>query len=434
MPPSLPTVSIVVLNWNGKRHLQSCLESLLELDYPESSLELILCDNGSADGSVDFVRTSFPRVRVVALDRNYGFADGNNRAARVATGKWIGFLNNDMRVEPSWIRDMLAGAEGRPNAVCLSSRIVNWDGSAVDFVGGGVNYQGHGFQVDYGKASSEHDVSRRLLFACGGAMLIDRNVFLEVGGFDAEFFAFFEDVDLGWRLNILGHDVWYVPGATAFHRHHGTSSRIDAHRLRVLYERNALAMIYKCFDEQNLAAALPAAMLLLNERALSMAGVDRSQFAMGEVAGPPSAFDGQDVAAAKPSLFTRGRRALRREGFRTAALRTAGWGATRLASGLLSIRGRSQPGVVVLPGVAVSHYIAVSQFARLLESLKAKRQWIQERRKRTDAEILPLFVDPFFASYAEPEYLKFYRWLNRVLELEARFSSAADRGQRTPVT
>jgi GT2 family glycosyltransferase len=380
---------------------------------------------------VDFVKKNFTRVRLVALDRNYGFAEGNNRAARVATGKWVGFLNNDMRVEPSWIKDLLSEADRRPHAVCLASRIVAWDGSAIDFVGGGINYQGHGFQVDYGKASSEHDRSRRLLFACGGAMLIDRKVFLEVGGFDEQFFAFFEDVDLGWRLNLLGYDVWYVPGATAYHRHHGTSNRIDAHKLRVLYERNALAMIYKCFDDQNLAAALPAALLLLNERALSIAGVDRGRFTMVAAESTAKAVDGQNDAADKDSapragLIAKGRRVLRQDGVRTAALRTAGWGVTKVASGLLSMRGRSQPRVVVLPGVAVSHYIAASQFAHLLESLKRKRAWIQERRKRTDAEILPLFVDPFYASYADDQYLKFYRSITSILDLESRFGAALD--------
>ena len=78
--PVEPSVSLVVLNWNGKQHLESCLGSLTALDYPESKLELILCDNGSSDGSVEFAKAKFPRVKVIALDRNYGFAEGNDRA------------------------------------------------------------------------------------------------------------------------------------------------------------------------------------------------------------------------------------------------------------------------------------------------------------------------------------------------------------------
>src|SRR5438105_14224588 len=272
MPPrQVPSVSRIVLNWNGRAHLEPCLRSLLDLDYDPERLEVILCDNGSEDGSADYVRARFPAVKVIQLERNHGFAEGNDLAAEQASGEWLGFLNNDMRVERDWLNDLLAALDDHPRAACLASRIKTWDGSALDFIGGGVNYQGHGFQVDYGEQSSDRDVERRVLFACGGAMLIRREVFREVGGFDRDYFAYFEDVDPGWRLNLLGHQVWYTPRATAFHRHHGTASRLVAHKLRVLYERNALFTIYKCFEDRDLDRLLTTALLLLNERALRLA-------------------------------------------------------------------------------------------------------------------------------------------------------------------
>lgn len=427
MAGDLPSISIIVLNWNGRRHLKPCLQSLLALDYPESRLEIILCDNGSNDGSVEYVRKNFTRVRVVALDRNYGFAEGNNRAVKVAGGEWVGFLNNDMKVEPSWIKDMLAGIDDQPTAVCLSSRILNWDGSAIDFAGGGINYQGHGFQVGHGKLQLDHGEPGRLLFACGGAMLIRKDVFLDVGGFDEQFFAFFEDVDLGWRLNLLGYDVWYVPGATALHRHHGTARKIQPHKLRVLYERNALAMIYKCFDDQNLAAALPAALVLLNERALSLSGLNAADFTLGEFDKTAELVDEQGDALivgslARPNLFVRALRVLRQDGVRLTAFLAAGWALTLIAGFLLWMRDQFRPSVFIVPGVTVSHYVGVSEFAHLLGSLRKKRAWIQERRKRSDAELLPLFVNPLFAQYPDDQYVRFYRWMNRVLELDKRFA------------
>ena len=276
--PELPSVSLIVLNWNGRRHLDACLGSIQALDYPADRLQLILCDNGSSDGSVEHVRSTFPGVDVVALDANYGFAEGNNRAAETARGDWLGFLNNDMHVEPDWMLRLVEPLQDQPGLACIASRIANWDGTAIDFIGGGVNFQGHGFQVDYGSVKSSEDGARRLLFACGGAMLVRRDIFLELGGFDPEYFAFYEDVDLGWRLNLLGHDVWYEPRATAFHRHHGTAGSVPGHRIRVLHERNALYTIYKCFDDANLAAALPAALLLLNEKALRISHLDVSEY------------------------------------------------------------------------------------------------------------------------------------------------------------
>ncbi|HXC77967.1 MAG TPA: glycosyltransferase family 2 protein [Candidatus Acidoferrum sp.] len=430
MLPDTPTVSIVVLNWNGKRHLSAALESLVALDYPQTKLEIVLCDNGSADGSADFVRQRFPSVRVVALDRNYGFAEGNNRAARLVSGEWIGFLNNDMWVEPSWLQDLLAPLAEQPQLKCLASRIKNWDGSALDFIGGGVSFHGHGFQRDHGETSSIHDQPRRLLFPCGGAMLIKRDLFLEVGGFDPDFFAFFEDVDLGWRLNLLGHDVWYTPAATAFHRHHSTAHRIDPHQLGVLYERNALAMIYKCFDDGNLAAVLPMALLLLNERALEHARVDRSAFAIpGSEAAEevttqvmPSNLGSQPA----PTLVARGRKILREQGVGVAAAKALRQPGKWTLAGLRPIVEQLRPKHFLVPAMAMSYWVGASEFAHQLETLNTKRAWIQSRRKRSDAEIIPLFVDPFYANYPDPNFHRFTRWLVRVQGLDHRFGAVPD--------
>ncbi|MFQ5578334.1 MAG: glycosyltransferase family 2 protein, partial [Anaerolineae bacterium] len=101
-----PTVSVIVINYNGRQHLTTCFESLLALDYPPDALELILADNASADDSVALVRRRFPSVRIIAHPQNYGFAGGNNRAAEQAGGRYIVFLNNDMRVQPDWLKSL----------------------------------------------------------------------------------------------------------------------------------------------------------------------------------------------------------------------------------------------------------------------------------------------------------------------------------------
>jgi GT2 family glycosyltransferase len=424
-----PSVSLIVLNWNGRSHLDSCLESLLDLDYPCDRIEIVLCDNGSTDGSVEHVRRRFPDVKVVSLERNHGFAEGNNLAAEQAAGEWLGFLNNDMWVERSWLKDLVSTLEDHPGARCLASRIKTWDGSAIDFVGGGVNYQGHGFQVDQGRRTSAADAERRVLFACGGAMLVRRDVFLGEGGFDADFFAFFEDVDLGWRLNLLGYETWYTPRATAFHRHHGTAGRVPPHVLRVLYERNALCTIYKCFEDENLDRVLPASLLLLNERALRLAGFDPAAFRLGSYEGP---------AGGEGPFLERGLRVLREEGPGSAALKAGRLLRRRLRGALGSVAEgalrRTDPGLlivrpdegVVWPTVAVSHFAAVSEFAHGLESLNEKRRSLQARRTVSDRELVPLMVDPFFANYADPEYVGFYRRITRLLGLDARFPVAQD--------
>jgi GT2 family glycosyltransferase len=431
MTGEFPTVSIVVLNWNGKGHLEACLKSLLALDYPESKLQIVLCDNGSTDGSTDFVRERFPTVTVVALDHNYGFAEGNNRAARSATGEWVGFLNNDMWLEPPWLRNMLAPLDAQPKLSCIASRIMNWDGSAIDFVGGGVSFHGHGYQVDHGELTSTHDVARRLLFACGGAMLIRRELFLEIGGFDPAFFAFFEDVDLGWRLNVMGHDVWYTPEATAYHRHHGTANRIEPHQITVLFERNALSMIYKCFDDDNLAAALPAALLLVNERGLELAGLDVKQFGIPGDADPaaeaaPQWEEGDILRAPRPGLVARGQKVLRDRGPWVLLGKALRQPIKLVVAGYGRLVARLPPRHFVVSAPALAYFVGISRFASQLESLNKKRAYIQSHRKRSDAEILPLFVDPFFPIYPDPHFRRFSRWLFRVQGLDRRFGVRPD--------
>ena len=423
-----PTVSLIVLNWNGRGHLAACLNSLQKLDYPADKLQLILCDNGSTDGSAAYVAETFPGIHLVALDRNLGFAEGNDIAVESATGDWVGFLNNDMVVPPDWLRHLVAPLESQPGLACLSSRILNWDGTAVDFIGGGVNFQGHGYQVAYGSPATIEDHERRLLFACGGAMLIRRDVFLELGGFDPSYFAFFEDIDLGWRLNLLGYDVWYTPKATAYHRHHGTARKIPGHKLKVLYERNALSTIYKCLDDENLAAALPTALLLINEKALRVTHVDYAAWDLG-FGGPriPTSYPAAQASPVPPppsrpreTPLGKAIRIARDEGVRIML---------RKAVGLLRWRWyqlRSGRGMHPVSNVALAHHIAVREFTHRIDDLTAKRRWLQAHRVRSDAEIVALVPDMIHdASVLDADYALFHAWLCDVMGITERFGPLA---------
>jgi hypothetical protein len=269
-------------------------------------------------------------------------------------------------------------------------------------------------------------------------MVIKRHTFQEVGGFDPDYFAYFEDVDLGWRLNLLGREVWYTPRATAYHRHHGTASSVPDHRLAVLYERNALSTIYKCLAEETLDRVLPVALMLVNERGLTMAGVDRATFAMSPA--KPSADAGEPAGPAAPArepLAARAQRVLREEGFGGVAaksLRLLRY-YVRLAIGnaMLWATARLHPQLfpppdrfTVVPSVALSQYVAISEFARSLERLKAKRCWLQERRRVSDPQLFALFDDPFFVNYPDERYVHFYRWLTRIQGLDRLFSPPND--------
>jgi GT2 family glycosyltransferase len=345
MNNELPTVSVVVLNYNGLKHLESCFSSLLALDYPPDLIELILVDNASRDDSIPFTRKTFPSVRIVETGSNLGFAAGNNFGAERATGEYVAFLNNDTRVDPRWLTELVSAVlAGRGTGlVCTASLVLNWAGEKIDFKTSGVNFHGFGFQPSYGKPYKPAEIAPRdILFACGGSMLIDRAIFLEIGGFDPDYFAFFEDVDLGWRLWLLGYRVTLTPSAITYHRHHGTAGSMSAHRTYLLYERNALYTIYKNYEDAHVHKILSAALLLLGGRAIRFIEAGGTSLADFDFSNPES----------DPS-----------------------------------------PDISIHRN-AVAALLAANEFSDNLARTRVKRDWIQSRRKRSDRELFALFGQP----------------------------------------
>lgn len=343
--PSSPKVAVLVLNLNGQRHLNACLPALEAQVYPNQ--EIVVVDNGSTDDSLAFVRRAHPSVRVIELGYNAGFCGGYNQAVRQVDAEWLVLLNNDTRVEPDWLTELMAAAE-RHHATVVASRMLDWTGAHIDFVGGTTSFEGHSWQIDHGQPASQMPEERDLLFACGGSMLVSRAAFLDAGGFDEDFFAYFEDVDLGWRLSLMGHRIVLAPRAVTYHRLHGTSgSMAVAQRLR-LYERNALAMLVKNYEDHTLSRAFPAAVALSLYRALARLPIDATRFVLGR---------------SRP------------------------------------------PGVVGIPAPAAAHLIGLEDLGRWLPALLAKRRAIQARRQRSDRELAPLFGDLFRLHEVDDHYL-----------------------------
>ena len=271
-----PVVSIVILTAIGATHVRECLESLRQQTYPLDRIEIIVVDNNSAEDPTAVVERSYPGARVIRNASNVGFAAGNNVGAAVATGDYLVFLNDDTRVHTGWLAELVETAHRR-GAASVASFIVDWSGKKVDFVDGAVNFQGKGFQLDYDAPVDSLSLAEKpMLFACGCAMLIDRAVFADAGGWDEGTFAYYEDVELGWRLNLLGHAVWFSPRSIVHHKHHGTSGRWPEPPRTRLYERNSLRMIYELLDLGSLARALPASLLLAADRALLSTPLSRA--------------------------------------------------------------------------------------------------------------------------------------------------------------
>jgi GT2 family glycosyltransferase len=235
-------VSVVVVNFREPRLTLECLAALRELDSED--VEIICVDNASDDDSLDLLG-AVPDVRLVSAPRNLGFAGGCNLGASHATGEFVAFLNNDARPDRLWLEQARSALLADSTIGCVASKVLDWDGERIDYVDAGLTWFGMGYKPRTGeRCRPEDEVGRDVLFATGAAMVMRRQLFEEVGGFDERFFMFYEDVDLGWRLNLLGHRVRYVPASVVYHRHHATVAAYGEHSEWFLLERNALMALY----------------------------------------------------------------------------------------------------------------------------------------------------------------------------------------------
>jgi GT2 family glycosyltransferase len=215
-------VTTIVVSWNGRAYLDQCLSSLLaQTCQPQ---EIIVVDNGSTDGSAEYVAANYPGAHVMRLSENAGFAAANNLAIRQSSGAYVALLNNDAYAEPDWLTRLIEAAEGDPSVGMCASKmvfacrpdVINSTGICVDRAG--IAWDRHG-----GEADDDRETQPVEIFgACGGAALYRRAMLDEVGLLDEDFFAYLEDVDLAWRAQRAGWRCLYVPAARVYHAHSAT--------------------------------------------------------------------------------------------------------------------------------------------------------------------------------------------------------------------
>jgi GT2 family glycosyltransferase len=211
-------VAVVIVNWNGARFLERCLASLMRQTRMPS--QIILVDNASTDESLAIVRR-FPVVRLLALDSNTGFARANNIAIEsVADGtEWVALLNPDAFAEPEWLEQLLAAAQRHPGYAMFSSKMLDAaDTSRLDGIGDAYHISGRVWRRGHGAPNGREAQQECEVFSpCAAAALYRRSALQEAGGFDEGFFCYVEDVDLGFRLRLLGYGCLYVPESAVLH-------------------------------------------------------------------------------------------------------------------------------------------------------------------------------------------------------------------------
>lgn len=217
-------VTVVVVNWNGGRFLEPCLTALLAQTFRPH--EIIVVDNASSDGSLEIARR-FPSVHLIALEQNTGFARGNSLAIEAASAEseWIALINLDAFAAPRWLEALLAAAESNPQFDVFGSQLINAaDSTLLDGTGDAYHISGLAWRTAHGVPVSHLRESECEIFSpCAAAVLYRRNALLKAGSFDEDYFCYVEDVDLGFRLRLVGYRCLYVPQSVAHHVGSGTT-------------------------------------------------------------------------------------------------------------------------------------------------------------------------------------------------------------------
>ena len=382
-------VSVAIPSWNGLEHLKICIEALAAQNNPGMDWEIIVFDNGSRDGTAQWLERQHPGIKVISSGVNIGFAGAVNRLVADAEGEVVAILNNDTRPEPEWLGVLVDALYSAPSDVAVvSGLIVDWSGERLDFAKGCMTFDGHAFQLDFHKRLKDCSIpapGTDLLFACGGNMIVRKNDFVESGGFDEDYFAYYEDVDFGWRLWGRGRRIICAPDARVAHRSGATSDALGNYCRGSLFERNSFLTAYKNYDQELWEKMMPAVLLAL---------LSRTQHLLTD------SNPGADVLTENPfsgSLdnFT-GQSGFFSEGIISRSGQHLGNLCNRVLARLF---GGRRPCCKIVNEGTVAQLQAVSYILENIDGAAVKRKSVQAGKVRSDKEIFerfPLYIVPTY--------------------------------------
>ena len=246
---------VLVINFNGVKHLQECLSSLSIQTYQKT--KILVVDDGSTDTSLNFIQTNFPTIEILALKTNLGFAKVVNGGINYALDKYqptyLAILNNDTRVDQDWLKNLIRAIETEKNIVAVASNMLFYnDPSLINSQGSKFTFSGHGLDINFKKKRSEVKImAKYVLASCWGATLLRSETLNKIGLLDENYYAYFEDLDWGYRANLLGYKIVFEPKALVLHK---GSAFWENYQFKKIYlcERNSLYTIIKNYEFKNI--------------------------------------------------------------------------------------------------------------------------------------------------------------------------------------
>jgi GT2 family glycosyltransferase len=271
------STAVVILNWNGTAHLRRFLPSVVR-NTPEG-VRIVVADNGSTDDSVAVLEQEFPSVEVLKLERNYGFAEGYNRALAQIDAEYCVLLNSDVETPEGWLEPLVARLDENERVAAVAPKLL-WSEGREQFeyagaAGGFIDYLGYPFcrgrvLKSVERDCGQYDDTREVFWASGAAFCCRLEIFKSLGGFAREFFAHMEEIDLCWRMQIAGYKVEVEPRSKVYHYGGGTLATDSPNKI-FLNHRNNLAMLFRCSTSGQRAVVAVVRPLLDAMAALSYA-------------------------------------------------------------------------------------------------------------------------------------------------------------------
>lgn len=252
-------VAIVILNWNGQKMLAKFLPNVIE--YSRQDAEIWVADNSSSDGSMHLLETQFPQVKTIVLEQNFGFAEGYNRALRQIEADYYVLLNSDVEVSHHWLTPLIEFMDSHPQvAACQPKLLAEYDKDSFEYAGAcGGFLDKYGYPFCRGRIfgtvecdNGQYDYQQEILWATGACMMIRSADYWKAGGLDGRFFAHNEEIDLCWRLRLMGRKIYCIPESEVYHVGGGTLPKSNPMKTFLNF-RNNLTMLYKNLSDKELS-------------------------------------------------------------------------------------------------------------------------------------------------------------------------------------
>lgn len=239
----------MILNWNGKKHLEKFLPSVLATTY--SNKTIIVADNASTDDSINFLQNNFPQVRIISLQQNFGYAKGYNEALKEVSSDYYVLLNSDVEVTPGWLEPMINLLEEHPqNATCQPKILSYHKRHEFEYAGAAGGWiDAFGYPFNRGRVfehcepdAGQYNTVEKIFWASGAAFVIRSNVFHEMEGFDDFLFAHQEEIDLCWRMQLAGYHIYCCPKAVVYHVGGGTLPKGNSKKTFLNFRNNQVIL------------------------------------------------------------------------------------------------------------------------------------------------------------------------------------------------